>query len=146
MYPIYVLLVSTSHKFHSVLLYDQLFWRYRPFETSALNNPKMTLNPTRSSVPHICITSIPESQISVLFTLWPAVAVLRQVRQMTLNDFEPYKVKSAPYMRYQYLRVPNFTLLRSMASRFWVTGHFEKSALNDPKMSLNPTRSNLPHI
>ncbi len=41
------------------------------FETSALNDRKKTLNPTRLNVPHtgICLTSIPESQISVRFDL-----------------------------------------------------------------------------
>ena len=47
----------------------------------------MTLNPTRSKVPHICVTSIPESQISVRFALRPAIfelqAILRQVDRMT---------------------------------------------------------------
>ena len=33
-------------------------------ETSALNDPKMTLNTKRSKISHICCVSIPESQIS----------------------------------------------------------------------------------
>ncbi len=33
-----------------------------------------------------------------------------------------------------------------MASSFLVTGHFEISALNDPKMTLNTERSKIPHI
>ncbi len=34
---------------------------------------------------------------------------------------------------YKYPRVPNFNLLHSKVSRFRVTGHFETSAMNDPK-------------
>ncbi len=44
------------------------------FETCAPNDPKMTLNPTRSNVLHMCITSDAESQISLRFT--PAVLEL----------------------------------------------------------------------
>ncbi len=47
----------------------------------------MTLNPTRSKVPHICFTSTHGSQISLRFALRPAVleiqAILRQVHRMT---------------------------------------------------------------
>ncbi len=47
----------------------------------------MTLNPTSSNVPHIFITIVPESQISLRFALRPAFfniqAILRQVHQMT---------------------------------------------------------------
>ena len=42
------------------------------FETSALNDPQMTLNPTRSKVHHTDITNVPESQISPRFALQPA--------------------------------------------------------------------------
>ncbi len=38
----------------------------------------------------------------------------------------------------------NFTQFQFTTSRFWVTGHSETSALNDPKMTLNPTKSNVP--
>ena len=49
------------------------------FEISALNDPKMTLNPTRSNVFHICITSIYECQISIRFALRPAVLELQAI-------------------------------------------------------------------
>ena len=49
----------------------------------------MTLNPTSSNVPHIFITIVHESQISLRFALWPALfeiqAILRQVHWMTPN-------------------------------------------------------------
>ena len=56
------------------------------------------------------------------------------------------------------LQGPNYTiyvLLVSMslnfqsvfvASRFWITCHFEKGTPNDPRMTLNPARSIAPHI
>ncbi len=56
------------------------------------------------------------------------------------------KVKGTPYTCYNYPRVPNFTLFRSTASHFRVTGHFETSEQNDPKMALNTKRSKVMHI
>ncbi len=41
-------------------------------------------------------------------------------------------------------RISNFTPFRSRIRRFRDTGHFETSAPNDPKMTLNYTRSNVP--
>lgn len=38
-------------------------------ETGALSDSKMTWKTTRSKVPHICITYIPESQLSIHFAL-----------------------------------------------------------------------------
>ncbi len=75
-----------------VLLYGELFLGYKPFETSALNDPKMILNTKTSKVPHIHVTTSPESQISPRFTLCSSVfelrAILRQVHQMTQNDLQ----------------------------------------------------------
>ncbi len=51
-----------------------------PFETSTPNEPKMTLNPTRSWVHdiHVCVTSLPESQIiPVRFALRPGIFELQ---------------------------------------------------------------------
>ncbi len=42
-----------------------------------------------------------------------------------------------------------FALFQSMTIRFWVTGHSEKIALNDPQMTLNTatwTRSKVLHV
>ncbi len=79
------------------------------------------------------------------------VAVLRQVPRMTPNDIEPYKanvpnicVISATSTRPIYpiyvLLVPlesmspKFQSVFLAAQSFSVTGHFDKSALNDPKL------------
>ncbi len=79
--------VSNFTQFHSTTTH---FRDTGHFETSAVNDPKMTLNAKRSYVPHICATSIHESQISLHFALWTAVfeiqAILRQVHRMTPND------------------------------------------------------------
>ena len=51
----------------------------------------MTLSPTKSKVLHICVTGIPESQISLRFalrTVFETQAILRQVYR---NDLEPTK-------------------------------------------------------
>ncbi len=119
---------------------------------SAPNDPKLTLNPTRSTVPRICVTSIHESQISVRFALWPAVLRYRpfwkRYTEWPKNNLEPYKVKlpHTRYMCYWYPWLPNFTPFRSMTSRFRDTGYFETSAPNDLKKTLNPTRLKVPHM
>ena len=51
-----------------------------------------------------------------------------------------------PYMHYWYSWVPHFSPFRSTASRFWVIRHFENTAPNDPKIPVNATSSNVPHI
>ncbi len=58
------------------------------FETNALNDPQMTLYTTRSNIPYIYVLcDIPESQISVRFTLQSAVSelqvILVQMHRMT---------------------------------------------------------------
>ncbi len=45
-----------------------------------------------------------------------------------------------------WCRNPNFDEFRSTTSLFRVTGHFETSALNDPKMTLNTTMSKVHQI
>ncbi len=102
MYPIisiYALLVFTSHKFPSVLLYKQPFLRYRPFSP---NDPKMTQNPTSSNVSHIYVTSVPDSNLQPLCSsdscFW-VTGHFDKVQLMTpQNDIESYKIKYSPYL------------------------------------------------
>ncbi len=83
------------------------------------------------------------------FTLWLAIfelqAILRTVHQMTPKW--PWTLKGQKYPMYilQLPRVTDFTPFRSTASCSRVTGHFETSALNDSKMTLNTKRSKVPH-
>ncbi len=100
-YPIYVLLVSTSPKFHSISLYYVPFLKYRPFWDKCTERPQI--------------------------------------------DLKPYKVE-LPYMYNICLRVSNFTPFCSMTSCFRVIGHFETSAPNDPRMTLNTARSKVHYI
>ncbi len=89
----------------------------------------------------ICVTSIHESHISLRFALRPAVfeiqAILRQEHRMTPNWSWTLQGQITPYRYNNCPRVPSFTLFRSTSNRFQVTGHFDTSALNDPKMTLN---------
>ncbi len=82
----HVLIVSRSPKFHSVSLYDQPFLRYRAFWDKCTEWPPNDLDLTSSNVPHIFITIVPESQISLRFALRPAFfniqAIWRQVHRM----------------------------------------------------------------
>ncbi len=108
------------------------------FETSALNDPKMTLNTKRLKVPHIHVTTTPQPQCSLCFTIRPpflfwVTCHLRRVHQMTPKWFDHWHIKDTRYTRYNYPRVPGFIPFHSTASRFRVTGHFETSAQNDPK-------------
>ncbi len=84
----YLLLMSTSPKFHSVLLYKQSPYLGH-FETSALNESQMTLNITRSYVPHIYVTSILESQFSRHFALRPAVFELQAILRQDSAQIDP---------------------------------------------------------
>ena len=71
------------------------------FETSAPNDPQMTMNTTRSKVPHICVNRFPESRFSLHFALQPArfewQTILGQVR-LTWNDLEQCQRGSNNYV------------------------------------------------
>ncbi len=66
------------------------------------------------------------------------------------NGLKHWKVKGISYTWNNYPpRVPSFNPFHSTASHFQVTGHFEISVpnyANGPKMTLNTTRSKVPHI
>ncbi len=120
------------------------------FETSALNDSKLTLDPIRSKLPYTRITSVRDSQISLRFAVRPAFfeiqAILRQVHLMTPNWPWTLQRQIVLYLYNNCPRVSNFTPFRSMTSRFGVTGHFETRAPNDLKMTLSTTRSKVHHI
>ncbi len=176
-----------SPKFHSLLHYGQPFnfLSYRQFWDKCTEwSPKWpwTLKGQRYS--HTHVTTTPESQILVRFTLWPAVFVL-QVRAERLyciymlqlpstpkfqfvlpygqpfyihmlfwdkctkwppNDLKALRAQRYPIHVSQLSTTLNFTPFGSTLSHFRVSGHFETSALNDPKMTLNTERSQLLHI
>ena len=71
---IYVLLLfTTNSKFHSISLYDQPFSSYRPFWDKCTKWPQIDLEPYKVKVLHICISSVPDFQISLCFAVRPAV-------------------------------------------------------------------------
>ncbi len=86
------------------------------FETSAPNDPKMTWNTTRREVHHIpvCITTVPESQISVSFTLPPVYVYTGHIEIGAQND---------PKMTLDATRskVPHISITRIPKSQFSVS-------------------------
>ncbi len=83
----YTLLVSTSPIFHSGLLYNEAFLKYRPFWDKCTKWPQIDIEPNKVKLPYICATTFPECQISFLFTLRPVVVELQAiVRQVHRND------------------------------------------------------------
>ena len=103
-YPIlnYSASTSLSPKFQSFLLCEQLFSSYWKFwHKCTKNDPKMTLNNTRSKVPFTYSTSNHESQI-YLFALLPRVFKLettlwQEQSEWPPNDLEHYKVNGTQY-------------------------------------------------
>ncbi len=103
------------------LLYGQPFWLTGHFETSASNDPKMTLNTTRSKIPiymcHWC------SRISAFISLYDqSVSRCKLVNnwkciKWSQNDLEHFMVKSTPYTL-KYQRGPNLCLFCSTVRRF----------------------------
>ena len=67
MYPTCVTSVADAELFSPFRYTTNHFRDIGHLETTALNDLQTTLNPTRSNVPHICITTVPDSQISLHF-------------------------------------------------------------------------------
>ena len=176
------------------------FWVAGHFKTSALNEPKMTLNTKRSKVPHIHVTTTPESRISIRFALrtfsshmpllrqvdrvtpkWSSTlkgcaplgphiyvtstyestislrfilrtavfdsyAPLRQGHQMTPNWSWTLKGQKYPHIHVTSTPEAHISFRFALRPVVFVIGHFEISAPNDPKMTLNTKRSKISHI
>ncbi len=105
----------------------------------------MTLNTTRSKVPHICVTSVPEPpNFSPFCSTTGHLGGTGQFEKSAPNN---------PKMTLNTARSKEriYVLLMSPSHRFHsvslrVTGHFETSAWDDPKMILNTTRPKVAHI
>ncbi len=65
----------------------------------------------------------------------------RMTPKMTLNT-----KRSQVHHLHVTTTTESFTLFRSMASHFRVTGHIKTRASRDIKMTLNPKRSKVPHL
>ena len=125
------------------------FWVTGHSETSALNDRKLTLNPTRSIVPQIFVTSIHKSQISLRFALQWAIfelqAILRQVHWMTPNW--PWTLQGLRYPIYvTSVRESQILLHFTLRNPFLSYRPFWDKCTEWPQMTLNLTRSNVPHI
>ncbi len=83
----------------------------------------MTLNTTRSKVPHICVTSVSKSQISVRFPLKPAIsAVTGHSETSALNDSKwPWTQQGQRYHILLMPQSPKCHPFHSTTNRFWVT-------------------------
>ncbi len=139
-YPMYVLLESTSPKFHQFHSKTSCCWVTYHFEKSAQND----LKPYR--VLHACVTSIHEAQISLRFTLQWAIfelqAILKKVHQMTPKwpwtlqaQMHPICVNSVPDPQISLhfaLRPAFFEIWGILRQVHWMTS------------TLNPTSSNVP--
>ncbi len=141
-----------SLKFQFLLLYGQLFLSYWPFRLFSRqvhqNDPKMTLNITRSKIPYTCSTSTAQVtnfspycrfQVTTNFEISAPNESHR-----TLNP--EVKGTCAPHVHASYIfhRVPNFNPFCFTASHFRVTDHFGNRAPNDLKMTLKCKRPKVP--
>ena len=102
-----------NSKFQSVSLYGQTFLSYRPFWKKCTGWPQIDLNPTRSPVPHIGVTSIHESHISLRFGLWPAVFKIQAILKKKTTPTDP-KMTLNPTGQIHHIHV----LLVSMTPKF----------------------------
>ncbi len=110
MYP-YVLLVSLSLKFQSFSLYGPSFSTYSPFWDNFWMTPKWPWTLQGQKLPHICVASVPKSQISVHFAqpvVFKLQAILKKVHQITPKW--PWTLQGQMY--------PIHVLLVSMSPKF----------------------------
>ncbi len=128
-YFTYMLQLPATAKFHFISLYSQPFSSNRPFETTAQNDPKMTVNTKRSKVPHIHVITTPESQNSLRFPYGQPVSSYMSFETSAPNDLKmTLNTKGQKYFTcYNYPRLPNFTSYLFTASRFRVNENGKKS-------------------
>ncbi len=104
MYPIYVLLVSTSNKFHSISLCE-LFSSYRPFWEKCTEWPPNDLEYYMLiCTPYVLLVSLIPKFNSVSLYNQPFLRYRASSDKLTewpQNDLESYKVKCTAYM-YNY--------------------------------------------
>ncbi len=118
--PIYALLVSPNTNFQSVSLNDQSFCSYWPFWDKSTKWPQNELNITRLNLPHICVVSIPESQISLHFgstTTGFKVVENRKCTEWPHDDFKHLNAKGI----LQTLRTYPIPHPPPPRTKFWAT-------------------------
>ncbi len=128
-----MLLVSPSHKFHSISLYDKLFSSYRLFWEKCTKWLQKRLDTTWSKVHSICYKCPLVPNCSPFRSTTRNFGVLGHFEANTPNNPPPQKKKwtwtlhgqGIPYKCYSSPRVPNFSPFPSTTSRFQVMGHFQ---------------------
>ena len=153
-----MLLVSTSPKFQSFSLYGQpfCFWVTRYFETSAPNDPQITLNlQDQMYTMQMLLESMSPKLHSVSFYNHQAFFDTGHFKTSASND--PQITLNLRGQRYPlYIERERYMLLVSTSpkfqafllynqpfSRYWP---FWDNTQNDPKMILSPTTSNILHM
>ncbi len=149
MYPIYVLLVSTRPKCHSVKLMTSCF--VRPFWDKCTEWAQNNVEPYKvKCTPYWLLVSLSVRFQSFSLYDHPVLSYSPFWGKCTNGTHKwPWTLQGHIYLICVLLvsRFPNFTPFRSMVSRFWVTGHFETSESNDhPKWHWTLQWSNVPHI
>ncbi len=138
---------ALSPKLQSVSLSDQPFLVTKHFE--APNNPQMTLNTTRSKVHYNCVANIPESQLSLLFSLRPAMGckVVDNGKNLKCTEWPQINIEHLTvkvplcYALSTYHRGTNVGPFFSTASRFQDTRLSKiRNALNDLRLTFKITK------
>ncbi len=113
------------------------------FATSASNDPKMTLNITRSKVPYVDVY-----QIRTGFTLQPAALeiVHLEITAPKRPPMEPWTLRDQRYPINVFLVPPSLKFQSITATHFWVTSHLAKRTPKDTKVSLDAAGSKVSHI
>ncbi len=146
-----MLQVPTTPNFTSLHPTASRFRLTGHFETSALNDPKETLNTKRPKVLYTGCISTLASQFSLCFALPLAIfelqAILRQVRRITPKW--PWTLLGQRYPIYMWQLPPSpkfqsVSLYRQPFARY--TCQFETSAPNHPKVTINTKWKQIPHI
>ncbi len=89
---LYTLITYPKAQISSILLYKQLFLRYKVAEIrNALNDIRMTLDTQLSKIPYIhwILILTPEAQILIHSTLWPAVCERQGCWKPQMHQMSP---------------------------------------------------------
>ena len=136
-------------KFHSVPLYDEPFLSYRPFWEKCTKWSQYDLKPYKVKCTSCMCYKYPWGPNFTLSLYDEPILSYRpfweKCTKWHQNDLQHFELKCSPYVLIVSL-VPKCHPVLLYDSRFWDIGHFERSAQNDPKMTLNPTNSNVLHI
>ncbi len=147
-YPIRVLHVYPSSKFNTICSTANCFRVAGHLETSALNDPKITLNTERSKVPlYTCYNYYRIPNFSPCHSMAMLFRVIDHFETSAPNDpnitSKIKRSKVPPYTCCNSVpRVPNFSPFHSTGTRIRVTCHFTQVQQND----IEHQKSKVSHI